>query len=92
MLNLFHRLVQGDASLILARQLIAAKLNIANGASNAAVAATAAAADNWLSNFPGKLPYNVRTSSSRGQTAVNLANTLEQYNQGTLAGGPPSCN
>jgi hypothetical protein len=92
LLNLLSAPVKGDASIILAHQLIAAKLNLANGSSNAAIAATLTAADNWLRNYAGKLPYNVNASTPEGQTAVNLANTLEQYNNGILAGGPPPCN
>jgi photosystem II stability/assembly factor-like uncharacterized protein len=92
LLNLLSAPVKGDASIILAHQLIAAKLNIANGSSNAAIAATLTAAENWLHNYAEKLPFGVKTSTPAGQTAVNLANSLEQYNTGALAGGPPSCN
>src|SRR5262249_42946933 len=42
---------RGDASLILADQLIAAKLNIANGSDPAPVSATIADADSLLSQF-----------------------------------------
>jgi len=92
LLNLLNKPIGGDASLILGRHLIAAKLNLANGANNAVIAATATAADNWLRNYAGKLPYKVNASTPEGQTAINLANTLEQYNNGILAGGPPPCN
>lgn len=91
LLNLLGMPTRGDASLILARQLIAAKLNIANGAGDHAIAAAVAGADRLLSTFAGKLPYGIKTSTVRGQAAVNLANILERYNEGYLAGGPPSC-
>src|SRR5262249_8971761 len=52
-----------DASLILARQLIAAKLNIANGADPTTIGTTVADADRLLAVFGGKLPYGVRRSS-----------------------------
>ncbi len=92
LLNLLNTPIRGDASLILAHHLIAAKLNLANGANNATIAATVTAADNWLRSYAGKLPYNVKTSTPAGQVATNLAATLEQHNNGTLAGGPPPCN
>src|SRR5262245_42648303 len=48
-----------DASLTLADQLIATKLNIASGSNPAPIAATVSRADSLLAAFPGKLPYNV---------------------------------
>jgi hypothetical protein len=80
--------VRGDASLILAHQLIAAKLNIANGSTPAPISSTIADADNLLSQFPGKLPYNIRTSAAIGQQMVNDANVLDRYNNGDLT---PNC-
>ena len=54
---------KADASLILADQLIAAKLNIANGADGTPVTSTITNADFLLSGFNGKLPYHVKPSS-----------------------------
>jgi hypothetical protein len=82
---------RGDTSLILAQQLIAAKLNITNGADNSTIAATIAAANTWFASYTGNLPYNVSLSLPEGQEAVAMANTLEQYNNGILPGGPPNC-
>jgi hypothetical protein len=76
---------QGDASLILADQLIAAKLNIANGSNSGPVGPTIADADNLLSGFSGPLPYHVAPSSAVGQQMVNDANTLTQFNNGVLS-------
>jgi hypothetical protein len=77
-----------DASLILADQLIAAKLNIANGADDPdPVPATITDADAVLSLYPGKLPYGVRTNSTNGQRMVNDRATLESYNKGFLTPG-----
>ena len=81
---LFDTPPRGDASVILAHQLIAAKLNIANGSTPAPISSTIADADNLLSQFPGKLPYNVRTSAAIGQQMVNDANVLDRYNNGDL--------
>ena len=77
----------GDASLILAKQLIAAKLNIANGSDPTPISSTIADADSLLSMFSGKLPYNVKPSTAIGQMMVNDANTLDQYNNGFLTPG-----
>jgi hypothetical protein len=80
--------VRGDASLILAHQLIAAKLNIANGSDPAPVSATITDADSLLSGFAGTLPYHVRPSSPTGQAMVADAATLDSYNSGQLT---PDC-
>jgi hypothetical protein len=69
-----------DISYTLAKQLITAKLNIANGAPSSCITSTVSAADNWLrSNVVG-----CRSSrySSAYQTAKNLANALYSYNIG----------
>ena len=79
----------GDASLTLADQLIAAELNIDNGADPAPVSATIADAESLLSTFSGKLPYNVKPSSVTGKAMLSLAATLEQYNSGLLT---PTCS
>lgn len=73
--------------LVLADQLIAAKLNIANGVDGTPVTSTIAAADAVLSLYPGKLPYGVRTNSTNGRRMVNAAATLESYNEGALTPG-----
>jgi hypothetical protein len=78
----------GDASLILADQLIAAKLNVANGSDPAPVSDTITHADGLLSGYTGKLPYRVRSSTAAGQAMVNDANALGSYNNGELT---PNC-
>ena len=77
----------GDASIILAKQLIAAKLNIANGSDPTPIASTITHADGLLSMFSGKLPYHVAPSSMIGQLMVSDANTLDNYNNGNLTQG-----
>ena len=77
-----------DASLILADQLIAAKLNIANGSDPTPISATITAADALLCTFGGKLPYHVKPSSMVGQQMTALAATLDAYNNGLLT---PNC-
>ena len=79
---------KADASLILADQLIAAKLNIANGSDPAPISSTITHADSLLSAFGGnKLPYKVKPSSATGQMMVNDATVLSNYNNGALTAG-----
>jgi hypothetical protein len=80
---------KGDASMILFYQLAAAKLNVASGASNAAVSGTIASADAWLSAHAGPLPLHVPAASADGAIAVGLGGTLDQYNNGQI--GPGHC-
>ena len=83
----------GDASLILGHQLIAAKLNIlVNGASDSAVASAVADADAWLAanlDADGALPCGVSPASAEGAEATSLATVLDQYNNGII--GPGHC-
>lgn len=74
--------------MILARQLIAAKLNIAAGVNASPIAATITDADQRLSAFTGKLPYKVQTSSVAGKALVKAAEKLEDFNEGELT---PKC-
>jgi hypothetical protein len=67
-----------DASLVLARQLIAAKLNIFNGSNSAPASAANADADGLLAGFGGKLPYGVKSTSATGQAMLSDATTLDQ--------------
>lgn len=76
----------GDASLILAYQLIAAKLNVANGGGPSqevldAIGAGDAAIGNKL------LPAKVKSNTALGSTMTTLGATLEQYNKGMLNAG-----
>jgi hypothetical protein len=77
----------GDASMILAVQLIAAKLNIAAGSDPTPISSTITHADSLLSMFSGKLPYHVSPSSMIGQQMVNDGKTLDNYNNGRLTPG-----
>jgi RHS repeat-associated protein len=84
LLALLDASVGGDASLSLAHQLIAAKLNIANGAPRTPVGAVVVLADVLLAAFPGKLPYGVRPTTAIGQVMLATARGLEAYNSGRL--------
>jgi hypothetical protein len=77
-----------DVSLKLADQLIAAKLNIANGSDPTTIRTTVADADRLLAQFGGKLPYGVSQSSVLGQSMVSDARLLRRYNSGRQT---PTC-
>jgi hypothetical protein len=79
--------VDGDASLALGRELIAAKLNIENGADDSAVAAVIEKADTWLSTLSGTLPYEVEPKDA--SDAILWAAALDDFNNGTT--GPGHC-
>ena len=77
--------VGDDATLILAHQLISAKLNVLNGADPSAIETTIADADNWLTEHPlGSDP-----PKPDRQQGINLAETLDAYNNGVI--GPGHC-
>jgi hypothetical protein len=78
---------RGDASMILAHQLIAAKLNVANGSDTAPIAAALADADSLLSAQPGTLPYRVRSSTPEGHSMTAIATVLDEYNNALLTPG-----
>ncbi|UJR78209.1 hypothetical protein [Sandaracinus amylolyticus] len=78
---------RGDASLILAHQLIAAELNAASGAT---ASTDLAAAHAWLAANAGALPQGVRASSATGAAGVAIADALAGYNEG--ATGPGHCD
>jgi hypothetical protein len=78
--------IKGDASLKLAHQLIAAKLNIAAGATApASVTSAITAADAAIGT--SLIPMNVRTNTTLGKTMTSLAKTLESFNTGQLNAG-----
>ena len=68
-------------------QLIAAKLNVENGASPSTIQTTLEDADEWMAQFDGKLPNRIKTNTKQGQIAVELAETLDQYNNGIIGLG-----
>jgi hypothetical protein len=91
LITLLKTRVKGDASLILAKQLIAAKLNVANGSDSANVSTAILDADGWLSSYPGRLPYGVKPSSDEGKNMTSLAEELDIYNNMEV-GSPPVCD
>ena len=89
---------KNDASLTLAIQLIAAKLNVASGSDPAPIQTTLSRADALLAPFAGKLPYKVQQNGPTGREMVSTAKVLEDYNLGRIAGSclapnaPPVAN
>jgi hypothetical protein len=82
----------GDDSLILAKQLIAALLN--NGQCDPNASATVAAAQSWMAankDADGTLPYGTMCvlATDPGCTAYSLGQTLDAYNSGSS--GTPHC-
>jgi hypothetical protein len=77
--------VRGDASVILARRLITAKLNVAAGADPRPIEETIVDADALLSEYPSGLPCRARPSTGAGKLMIELANELESYNSGRFS-------
>jgi hypothetical protein len=92
LLAILNTPVGGNAVINLAHQLIAAKLNILNGASSSPIASTISLADAALNGsvIPPVGSAYVAPSSELGQTMVSLAGILDLYNNGRL--GVPHCD
>lgn len=91
---LLHNATEGDASLILAHQLIAARLNEAAGASvPSSVADALNDADAWLvanADADGRLPFGPAATQDVHEAATGLATVLDDFNQGLV--GPGHCD
>ena len=87
LLQILNRPAQGNGLVMLAHQLIAAKLNIANGADPTAVQQTVIDADNMIGGLI--VPPIGAGYLSPGQTSA-LTDTLTEYNEGTI--GPGHCD
>jgi hypothetical protein len=86
LLAIFNRSAGGDATYILAHQLIAAKLNIANGADPSSVSQAVASADTWLIAHPlGSKPKNPARAEG-----IALSVILDDFNNGRI--GPGHCD
>ena len=86
LLQILNRPAQGNGLLILAHQLIAAKLSIANGADPTAVQQDVINADNMVGGLI--VPPIGNGYLSPSQTS-ELTETLTEYNEGTI--GPGHC-
>lgn len=74
--------VRGDASVALARQLIAALLNIANGTDSGPIQATIDDANNLIGS--GIIPEGISPSSPTGQGMEADALVLDDFNNGVI--------
>jgi hypothetical protein len=80
LLAILHAPTAGDASLILARQLITTTLNTANGSDPRPVCEALKEGNRLLSEISDTLPGRVTRSSPAGRAMVNLASLLREYN------------
>lgn len=86
LLSILNQPAGGNKLVILAHQLIAAKLNLANGADPSAAAATIAAADALIG---GLVVPPVGGDNLPANPATGYANLLDDYNNGII--GPGHC-
>jgi len=90
LLNILKQPVKGNGLVSLAKQLIAAKLNTANGACvPAEVAAAIAQADQLIGGLV--IPPNGNGSLPPASTG-DLTAILDDYNNGNAPDGPPHCD
>ncbi len=79
----------GDATQILLVQLVAAKLNIANGTASPVAEALVTQAEALLADLENDDVFDVQPSSATGQVLIALAGTLDDFNSGILIVGCP---
>jgi hypothetical protein len=81
LLDILHQPVRGNGLVLLAHQLIAAKLNVANGADASCIQQTIADADALIGDL---VVPPVGTGYLAPRDVSPLADTLDQYNEGFL--------
>jgi RHS repeat-associated protein len=92
LLPLLNASTRGDASRILAIQLIAAKLNVAKTGYAQPIESTVAQADALMAAFRRPLPYGVGSNTPVGVQMVTTAAILQQYNSGQMPGSCAQTN
>ena len=85
LLSILNTPAQGNGLIFLAHQLIATKLNLAAGASGAAIASTVTAADALIGNL---VVPPVGSGYLAPSSASGLTNTMDDYNNGELGSDP----
>ena len=85
LLSILNNPTMADASVILARELIATLLNEANGSNPCPISSTVADANRLIDGVP--IPSNVKTSSTTGKAMLRDANLLDNYNLGGMTVG-----
>lgn len=84
LLSILNAAPRGDASIILAHQLIAAKLNVANGSPVPAdVQSAITNADAAIST--ATIPMGIKANTTLGGYMTSLASLLDQYNNNLLS-------
>jgi hypothetical protein len=86
LLSIFNTPAAGNGLIALAHQLIAAKLNVANGADDSAVAGAIVSADALIG---GLVVPPVGSGSLPNSATGALITTLANYNEGAV--GPGHC-
>jgi hypothetical protein len=86
LLDILNESSSGNKFLLLAHQLIAAKLNIQNGADPSSVSATIANADALIGNL---VPPPIGSDDLPNNPTVGYANQLDDFNNGLI--GPGHC-
>lgn len=86
LLQILNHAPQGNKLVILAHQLIAAKLNLANGASPSSIATTIANSDAIIGN---RVSPPIGTGALTNNPATGYANSLDDFNNGLI--GPGHC-
>ena len=87
LLALLKKAVNGDASIALSKQLIAAKLNLANGADGVPITTAVANADLLVGS--SNLPMAVKNRTTLGRSMHAESSLLDSYNNGNLT---PNCS
>ena len=87
LLLIFNTPASGNGLISLAHQLIAAKLNVANGADSTAVAAAITSADALIG---GRVVPPIGSGALPNSATGSLITTLASYNEGAI--GPAHCS
>jgi hypothetical protein len=80
----------GNAYYILAHQYMAAMLNVANGADPTTIVQTLADAGTLLDTYSSA--RSIPRNDPNRVLAIQWADTLDDFNNGVLTGGPPHCD
>jgi hypothetical protein len=87
-LRLLRNSSTSDPSVVVARQLIAATLNIAIRSDPTPICAELTQAHTLLSATPGRLPLRVNPATPAGESMLAISRVLNSYNNGMLS---PNC-
>jgi hypothetical protein len=87
-LRLLRNPTTTDASVVLARQLIATTLNTALRSDPSPICGELAQAHALLSAYPGRIPFRVNPGTPAGESMLGLSRVLSSYNSGMLS---PNC-